>query len=239
MRGYKLILENWICQVGEEMPYKDMYGEEEFRWTVLNSQKYAVGETAVVDGRPVLGAWGLHFCTDMADCLDYRELTPEMHMCEVEALGEIAGSCYPGDSTHCANRLKIIREIPFDELMQHIAEYGLLEKDPSLLQYVKQQTEDICLTAVQEDGRALRYVENKTPEICMTAVKQDGLALEYVENQTPEICLAAVSEDWEALQFVKDQTEEICTAAVRQDPRALQYVRDSELKKKLRLSLFS
>ena len=239
MKGYKLIPENWVCQVGEGMPYKDMYGEEEFRWTVLSSQKYTVGETAVVKGRPDLGAWGLHFCTDMADCLDYKELTPEMHMCEVETRGEIAGSCYPGDSTYCTNKLKIIREIPFDELMQHIAEYGLLEKDPFLLQYVKQQTEDICLTAVQEDGRALRYVRQQTEDICVAAVRQCPGAITKVQKQTPKICLTAVQQDPWMLQYVEHQTEEICTAAARRDPRALQYVRDPELKKKLRLALFS
>ena len=30
--------------------------------------------------------------------------------------------------------------------------------------------------AVRQDGRALQFVKNKTPEICLTAVKEDGAA---------------------------------------------------------------
>ena len=35
------------------------------------------------------------------------------------------------------------------------------------LQYVKEQTPEICLAAVQQDGRALRYVDAKLKdEVC-------------------------------------------------------------------------
>ena len=45
------------------------------------------------------------------------------------------------------------------------------------------------LEAVKQDGWALQYVKEQTPEICLEAVKQDGYALRYVKKQTPEICL--------------------------------------------------
>ena len=33
----------------------------------------------------------------------------------------------------------------------------------------KNQNQEICLAAVKTDGRALQYVEEQTPEICLAA----------------------------------------------------------------------
>ena len=60
------------------------------------------------------------------------------------------------------------------------------------------------LAMVKEDGYALQYVEEQTPEMCLIAVKKDGYALKYVKEQTPEICLTAVKQNGWALKFVKD-----------------------------------
>ena len=50
---------------------------------------------------------------------------------------------------------------------------------------------------------ALRFVKAQTPELCLAAVNQNGCALEYVNEQTPELCLMAVSQNGRALQYVK------------------------------------
>ena len=42
----------------------------------------------------------------------------------------------------------------------------------SVLKYVKEQTHEICLAAVQQNRLALRYVKEHTREICLAAVKQ-------------------------------------------------------------------
>jgi hypothetical protein len=34
---------------------------------------------------------------------------------------------------------------------------------------------------VKQNGLALEYVKEQTPEICLEAVKQDGYALQYVD----------------------------------------------------------
>ena len=36
------------------------------------------------------------------------------------------------------------------------------------------------LELVKEDGLQLQYIRNQTDELCMAAVKQNGLALQYV-----------------------------------------------------------
>ncbi len=77
---------------------------------------------------------------------------------------------------------------------------------------------------VKRDGMALQYVKEQSPEICMEAVRQNGMALQFVEEQTAEICMAAVQQRGYALKYVKEQDPEICKAAVRQNSNALKYV---------------
>ena len=52
------------------------------------------------------------------------------------------------------------------------------------------------------NGFALEFVKEQTSEICLAAVKQNGFALEFVKKQTPEICLAAVNQNLEAFKYV-------------------------------------
>ena len=50
------------------------------------------------------------------------------------------------------------------------------------------------MAAVCHDGYALLHVREQTPELCMAAVQQNGIVLEYVneEFKTYKICKAAV-----------------------------------------------
>jgi Domain of unknown function (DUF4116) len=82
------------------------------------------------------------------------------------------------------------------------------------LQYVKNQTEDICLCSVKQNGYALQYVLHQTDDICLRAVKDCGYALQYVLHQTEAICICAVKEYGLALQYVKNQTDAICLEAI-------------------------
>ena len=52
----------------------------------------------------------------------------------------------------------------------------------------------------------LKFIDNQTPELCLAAVKNDGRAIQFVKDQTPEICLAAVKNDGNAIRFVKDKS---------------------------------
>jgi hypothetical protein len=100
-----------------------------------------------------------------------------------------------------------------------------VQQDGLALEYVKEQTPELCLAAVQQNGCALRHVDEQTPELCLAAVQQDGCALEYVKKRTPELCMAAVQQNGHALKFVKKQTPELCLTAVQQNGWALHYVK--------------
>ena len=98
--------------------------------------------------------------------------------------------------------------------------------DGLLLQYVQNQTTDICLAAIQQNPDALSHVHTQTAPLCLAAVQRDGLVLRYVKYQTPEICLAAVRQDGYALAYVRQQTKEICLAAVKRNEGARDWVKE-------------
>ena len=76
---------------------------------------------------------------------------------------------------------------------------------PYELQYMTNQTEEICLIACEREGDALQYVHNQTEKICLTAIHDDPYALQYVKEQTEKICLAAIEQDQTVLEFVDDK----------------------------------
>ena len=76
-------------------------------------------------------------------------------------------------------------------IQKDYTEIMLVNENGLNLQYVSQQTPELCLSAVKNNGYALKYVKDQTPEICLAAVKHDRYVLEYVKAQTPEICLEA------------------------------------------------
>ena len=50
------------------------------------------------------------------------------------------------------------------------------------MQYVQNQTEEICKLAVEQNGYELQYVHNKTEEICKLAIQQNPQVLEWVDR---------------------------------------------------------
>jgi antirestriction protein ArdC len=116
--------------------------------------------------------------------------------------------------------LQFVKEQTPEICMEAVKKTGLA------LEYVKEQTPGICMAAVKQDGYALEHVKKQTPEICTEAVKQNGWVLYYVKEQTPEICREAVKKNGLVLTLVKEQTPEICTEAVKQEGLALQYVKE-------------
>ena len=58
------------------------------------------------------------------------------------------------------------------------------------LKYMKNQTREACLAAVEKFGDALRYVKTQTEDICLAAVKQNGKALKFVDD--PRVLLLRV-----------------------------------------------
>ena len=81
-------------------------------WTCRGFQ-YEVGEIFEEDVEPSCCDRGFHFCENAADCFNYYSFNPDNKVAEVIAYGDIVR----GDDKCCTNKIKIVREIPWQELL--------------------------------------------------------------------------------------------------------------------------
>jgi hypothetical protein len=82
-------------------------------WTCRDF-KYEVGQTYETDNKISLCSHGFHFCQRAVDCFNYYGFNPENKVAEVDALGEVEN----GDDKSVTNKIKIVREIPWSELLE-------------------------------------------------------------------------------------------------------------------------
>lgn len=90
----------------------------------------------------------------------------------------------------------------------------------------KNQTLQICIEAVKQNGLALQFAAHKfrTTEVCHIAVEQNEMALKHAPNQTNDMCMSAVQRNGTTLQWVLTQTLNMCIEAIHQDGRNIRYV---------------
>lgn len=94
MKGYNVFKPDWTCR----------------------GFQYSVGKTFEEDVTPSCCNRGFHFCTELKDCFNYYSFNPNNKVAEVEALGEIDTEI--DGSKHCTNKIKIIREISWEEVLR-------------------------------------------------------------------------------------------------------------------------
>lgn len=94
----------------------------------------------------------------------------------------------------------------------------------------EQQTKEMALSAVRDEGRAMEFVSDRLIdfELCMAAVSKTGLALRRVPNhlRTKEVCLSAVSTTGFVLFDVPADVidADICLAAITATGMAYRHV---------------
>jgi hypothetical protein len=96
--------------------------------------------------------------------------------------------------------------------------------DGLALEYIDEQTPDICLLATRQNGRAIQFVKNPSPALWLEAVKQNGRALQHIPVQSQPLCMAAVKQTGYALRYVKKQDASLCMMAVHNNGLALKHV---------------
>jgi len=114
---------------------------------------------------------------------------------------------------------------------------NMLDKTGVMLRYVKNQTYEICETAVKQNGLAIQYVTDSllTYDLYKLAIEQNSRAIQYVSMDMIDHVLieSAIRQNGLMLRFITDQTPELCEMAIKQNPLALQYVKDDMLTKEL------
>ena len=91
LKGFKVFNPDWTCR----------------------GFKYEVGKTYEENVIPSICAKGFHFCKNVRDCFNYYSFNSNNKVAEVIAHGEID----EGDDKCCTNKLEIVRELPWHELL--------------------------------------------------------------------------------------------------------------------------
>lgn len=77
--------------------------------------------------------------------------------------------------------------------------------------------DDFWLIIFNHSCIAFEYIKNQTEELCVLAVQRNGLLLRYVKEQTKEICKLAILQNYRALQYVKNPTDDMYDTTVYDD----------------------
>ena len=91
VRGYKVFNPDWTCK----------------------GKQYSCPGKFEEDSKLLQYGKGMHFCKRAIDCFNYYEFNPKNHVAEVIAFGNILGC----NDNYCTNKLKIVREISWHELL--------------------------------------------------------------------------------------------------------------------------
>lgn len=91
VKGYKVFNPDWTCR----------------------GFQYEVGKIFEEDVKPSCCDRGFHFCEKAADCFSYYSFNSENRVAEVIALGEVDTD----GKKSCTNKIQIVREIPWQELL--------------------------------------------------------------------------------------------------------------------------
>ena len=94
VRGYKVFNPDWTCR----------------------DKQYSCPGYFEEDCKPELCKKGMHFCKNLEDCFSYYEYTENIHVAEVEAVGEVIEEEY--GSKYVTNKLIIIRELSKEEIYE-------------------------------------------------------------------------------------------------------------------------
>ena len=92
VKGYKVFNPDWTCR----------------------GKQYSCPGTFEEFVSPSVCNVGMHFCKNAADCFRYYEFDPNNHVAEVIAHGTVE----EGDNKCATNKLEIVREIPWAEVLE-------------------------------------------------------------------------------------------------------------------------
>ena len=96
IRGFKVFNNDWTCGPNG------------------NTKQYTCPGKFEEDITPEICGHGMHFCKKAVDCFNYYDFNPVNKVAEVVAYGDVVER---GDKC-CTNKLEIVREIPWTELLE-------------------------------------------------------------------------------------------------------------------------
>ena len=115
---------------------------------------------------------------------------------------------------------RFLHEVSNDTLLEIVKKNGLL------LKFVKEedQTEEICLAAINENTDALRYVFHQTRDICIKSIETNPYSIKHIINQKHDYCVLAISLIPLSIKHIRNITFELLLFAVKINKFVLYFV---------------
>ena len=115
-------------------------------------------------------------------------------------------------------------------------EKTMIKIHPSLIEYIKNPSEEIQLMAVQKSGFLIKHIIRKgiepSEEVKLAAVKQHGFSIEYIENPSEQVQFVAVKDNPDAiLDIIRKGIQpsgQVQLAAIKHNPYYFKYATDYE-----------
>jgi hypothetical protein len=76
---------------------------------------FEIGKTYTHKGSLKLCESGFHFCRNLSNCFNYYNFDPQNHVFEIDVIGDVVGD---ENDKECTNKLKIICEIKWEEVLK-------------------------------------------------------------------------------------------------------------------------
>lgn len=86
------------------------------------------------------------------------------------------------------------------------------------LEYIEDQTEELCLEAVRINPFELQYAKYKTPAVYEMAIKKDPDTIRFVDNPSEELCWTALKKSRSSINSIKNPTDEMIEYALKERP---------------------
>lgn len=101
-----------------------------------------------------------------------------------------------------------------------------IKANPLALQYIPAnfKTIELCTIAVEIDGMALQFVDNQSVDICIAAVSNNPKSITYAKYQTDDICSIALNKNSYMFTDILDPSYNICILAIELNPYNLKYI---------------
>ena len=131
-----------------------------------------------------------------------------------------------------SNNIYNLRFVPEKIMTKDFLIYAIY-CDYNALRIIENQTEEICLFAMEKSPFSIYLIKDKTEKIMLKAIKVKGLYKDKNMPQYYNAVLAYIKENGNSLQYIRREykTYEVCKAAIDNSAFAVKYVPKKILEK--------
>jgi len=89
-----------------------------------------------------------------------------------------------------------------------------LEMNPMHIEFIVDQTEEMCWTVIKKDAGTFKYIRKPSQEMCIHVLTRHPTLIEYIENPSAELCSIVISQGY--FKCIKNPTREIYMVAIKE-----------------------